>query len=89
MNNLFDFMNSKLDEAYQDGSLNDDKYDDSITDLEEQKKTTLEAINLKWKQIQGEGLSKMYFLQDLIVNLFFFSILNVILALIIKRKQVL
>ena len=51
MNNLFDFMNSKLDEAYQDGSLTDDKYDDSITDLEEQKKTTLEAINLKWKQI--------------------------------------
>tara|TARA_Y100000766_G_scaffold40864_1_gene30931 strand:- start:215 stop:832 length:618 start_codon:yes stop_codon:yes gene_type:complete len=89
MNNLFDFMNSKLDKAYQDGNLTDDNYDDNITELEEQKKSSIEAINSKWQPISDEGLGKMFFLQELIANLFFFSIVNVILALIIKRKQVL
>ena len=81
------YAQSSLDEAYKEGSLSDDEYEESSVMFFNQEDQAKKMINKKWNSIKEEGVSKSFFISQLIYNLFFISVLNAVLALIIRRKQ--
>ena len=82
-----EYAKSSLDQAYKEGSLSDEEYEESITIVDNQVLQAQEMIKEKWDYIKENGISKTLFVGSLIYNIFFISILNAILALIIRRKQ--
>ena len=81
------FTKSTLDNAYSDGDLNDDEYDESLTKIEDQLEFAESSIAEKWVYIKDNGISKSLFIGNLIYNLFFIAIYNAILALFLRRKN--
>jgi hypothetical protein len=82
-----DFSKSALDNAYTDGNLSDDDYDESLTQIEEQLEFAESSIADKWDYIKTNGISKSLFIGNLIYNLFFIAIYNAVLALFLRRKN--
>ncbi len=80
------FAKSTLDDAYADGSIDDDEYDNSLSKLDDQLDMIEISLKDKWNFIKENGISKSFFLGSLIYNLFFISIYNAILALFIRTK---
>jgi len=84
---LTNFTTTALDEAYGEGNLTDDEYDNSLSDLDSQLEFAEKNVLDKWESIRENGISKSLFIGNLIYNLFFIAIYNAILALFIRRKN--
>jgi hypothetical protein len=76
-----------LDNAYREGDISSDEYEESFTLIEDQIDQAQAIIKQKWDSIRENGLSKTIFIGALVYDLFFISIINAILALIIRRKK--
>ena len=81
------FTKSALDNAYIEGNLSDEEYDESLVDIEGQLEFAESSILEKWEFIKENGISKSLFIGNLIYNLFFIAIYNAILALFLRRKN--
>ena len=80
------FSESTLLNAYNDGSIDADEYENSLSNLDDQLDMVEISLKEKWNFIKENGISKSLFLGSLIYNLFFISIYNAILALFIRKK---
>ena len=81
------FTKSALDNAYIEGNLSDEEYDESLVDIEGQLEFAESSILEKWEFIKENGISKSLFIGNLVYNLFFIAIYNAILALFLRRKN--
>jgi len=82
-----EYAQSSLDEAYKGGNISSDEYEESLTIIENQINQAQEITKERWDFRKKNGISKTLFLGSLVYDLFFISIINLILALIIRRKQ--
>ena len=80
---LFEMQKSLIDEAYKEGTFNDDQYEEQTKDFNENKSLILS----KWEMTKSEGLGVTYFLKVLIYVLFIISIYCAILALFVRKKE--
>ena len=78
----FNYTNQKLDDAFDEGVVREDEYNDQKDKLKQQQKEFNEAINDRW----NEGLSIRFFLWQLINSLFLFVFINLILAYFLRKK---
>lgn len=84
---MSEYSQSFLDEAYRDGSLSDEEYEEQLTMFQSQISTANEMIRENWNYFKENGISKTLFIGKLVTNLFFIIILNALLALIVRRKN--
>ena len=84
---VLEYTKSSLDNAYREGNISSDEYEVSFALIEDQIDQAQAIIKQKWDSIRENGLSKTIFIGALVYDLFFISIINAILALIIRRKQ--
>ena len=80
---LFEMQKSLIDEAYKEGTFNDDQYEEQTKAFNENKSLILS----KWEMTKSEGLGVTYFLKVLIYVLFIISIYCAILALFVRKKE--
>jgi len=80
---LFSLQKNLIDEAYKNGTFNDDQYDDQI----EAYNQNTSLVNQKWNDIRDNGIGTTYFLQILVSVLFMVAIYCAILALFIRKKE--
>ena len=79
----FNIQKSVIDEAYQNGTFSDEKYEEQMLSLNNNKI----LLEEKWDMIRSEGIGATYFFQMLISVLFLISVYCLILALIIRKKE--
>ena len=79
----FNIQKSVIDEAYQNGTFSDEKYEEQMLSLNNNKI----LLEEKWDMIRSEGIGATYFFQMLISVLFLISVYCLILALIIRKKK--
>ena len=80
---FFEIQKSLINKAYQEGTFNDNQYEDQIKSFDE----STRLISSKWEMIKSQGLGVTYFLQVLIYVLFLISIYCAILALFVRKKD--
>ena len=74
---------SLIDEAYKEGTFNDDQYEEQIKAFDNNRNLTLS----KWEMTKSEGLGVTYFLKVLIYVLFIISIYCAILSFFVRKKE--
>ena len=79
---LIGMAEEKINDAYDLSQISDEEYQEQTENLDTYKKELNEAMEKRW----DDGLLFKFFLWELIKDLFLFAIINVILALIIRRK---
>ena len=80
---FFEIQKSLIDKAYNEGTFNNNQYEDQIKSFDE----STRLISSKWEMIKSQGLGVTYFLQVLIYVLFLISIYCAILALFVRKKE--
>jgi hypothetical protein len=80
---LFSLQKNVIDEAYKNGTFNEDQYDDQI----EAYNQNTSLVNQKWNDIRDNGIGTTYFLQILVSVLFMVAIYCAILSLFIRKKE--
>ena len=80
---LFETQKSLIDEAYKEGTFNDDQYEEQTKAFNENKSLILS----KWEMTKSEGLGVTYFLKVLIYVLFIISIYCAILSFFVRKKE--
>ena len=80
---LFEMQKSLIDEAYKEGTFNDDQYEEQTKAFNENKSLILS----KWEMTKSEGLGATYFFKVLIYVLFIISIYCAILAFFVRKKE--
>jgi hypothetical protein len=78
----FNYTNMKLDEAYNEGIIKEDEYNDQLDKLNKQQEEFNLAITDRWK----DGVSIRFFLWQLLNSLFLFVFINLILAYFLRKK---
>lgn len=78
----FNYTNMQLDEAYNEGTIKEDEYNDQLDKLNKQQEEFNLAITDRWK----EGVSIRFFLWQLLNSLFLFVFINLILAYFLRKK---
>ncbi|MDA9663615.1 DUF4199 family protein [bacterium] len=79
----FQFPQSLIDDAYQNGSFSEEQYEEQLESLTYQQ----DLLEKKWEAIKADGLGTTYFLQMLVSVLFIISIYCAILALFVRKKE--
>ena len=77
------YSESTLNEAYSQGGISDEDYDNSLAQMEDARSMMME----RWDIAKEEGVKKSEFFGQLVSNLFFIALLNAILTLFIRRKN--
>ena len=80
---LFEMQKSLIDEAYKEGTFNDDQYEEETKSFDENKSLS----ESKWEMTKSEGLGVTYFLKVLIYVLFIIAIYCAILAFFVRKKE--
>ena len=77
------YSESTLNDAYSQGGISDEDYDNSLTQMDDARSMMME----RWDIAKEEGVKKSEFFGQLVSNLFFIALLNAILTLFIRRKN--